>query len=88
MLWCLLGHSVDRDTESMRYVQLGHSALRVSRIAFGCMSIGDPHLGRHSWISYGQAAYELLTTAVDVGINFLTPLFMQTEVVKICSDLF
>jgi 1-deoxyxylulose-5-phosphate synthase len=33
----------------MEYVRLGHSGLKVSRIALGCMSYGDPTGGLHSW---------------------------------------
>ncbi len=33
----------------MEYVRLGHSGLKVGRIALGCMSFGDPTLGMHSW---------------------------------------
>ena len=32
----------------MEYVRIGRSGLRVSRIALGCMSYGDPTRGLHS----------------------------------------
>jgi aryl-alcohol dehydrogenase-like predicted oxidoreductase len=44
----------------MEYVQLGISDLRISRIGFGCMSLGDD-----------DAANEIiLHRAIDLGINF------------------
>jgi aryl-alcohol dehydrogenase-like predicted oxidoreductase len=44
----------------MEYVQLGKSAMRISRIAFGCMSLGD---------EYAQSE-RILHRAVELGINF------------------
>jgi aryl-alcohol dehydrogenase-like predicted oxidoreductase len=44
----------------MEYVQLGKSDLRISRIAFGCMSLGDAYAGNE----------KILHRAVDLGINF------------------
>ncbi|MEO7745263.1 MAG: aldo/keto reductase, partial [Actinomycetota bacterium] len=33
----------------MEYTTLGSTGLRVSRIALGCMSYGDPNRGGHPW---------------------------------------
>jgi len=44
----------------MEYVQLGKSGMRISRIAFGCMSLGDDY----------SAAENILHRAVELGINF------------------
>lgn len=34
----------------MEYRNLGRTGLKVSRIALGCMSYGDPTRGNHSWV--------------------------------------
>ncbi|OQP47758.1 oxidoreductase [Niastella yeongjuensis] len=44
----------------MEYVQLGKSDMRVSRIAFGCMSLGEED----------TANEKILYRALDLGINF------------------
>ena len=44
----------------MEYVQLGKSDMRISRIAFGCMSLGDED----------AANEKVLHRAFDLGINF------------------
>jgi len=44
----------------MDYVQLGKSNMRISRIAFGCMSLGDDYAGSE----------KILHKAVELGINF------------------
>ncbi|MCS3796279.1 aldo/keto reductase [Niastella sp. OAS944] len=44
----------------MEYIQLGKSDMRISRIAFGCMSLGDDYAGSEN----------ILHRAVDLGINF------------------
>lgn len=44
----------------MEYVQLGKSEMRISRIAFGCMSLGD---------EYAESE-RILHRAVELGINF------------------
>lgn len=33
----------------MKYIQLGNSNLKVSRICLGCMGFGDAKNGQHSW---------------------------------------
>src|SRR5688572_18763212 len=44
----------------MEYVQLGKSDLHISRIGFGCMSLGDDDAGNET----------ILHQAADLGINF------------------
>lgn len=44
----------------MEYVQLGKSDLRISRIAFGCMSLGNDDVANEA----------VLHRALDLGINF------------------
>jgi aryl-alcohol dehydrogenase-like predicted oxidoreductase len=44
----------------MEYIQLGKSAMRISRIAFGCMSLGDDH----------AESERILHRAIELGINF------------------
>jgi aryl-alcohol dehydrogenase-like predicted oxidoreductase len=43
----------------MEYIQLGKSGMRISRIAFGCMSLGDDY----------AAGERILHRAVELGIN-------------------
>lgn len=51
----------------MDYVRLGASSLKVSRIAFGLMGVGDP--GWRSWVQPEEAARPLFRQALDAGIN-------------------
>jgi aryl-alcohol dehydrogenase-like predicted oxidoreductase len=44
----------------MEYIQLGKSGMRISRIAFGCMSLGD---------DYAESE-KILHRAVELGVNF------------------
>lgn len=53
----------------MKYVRIGKSGLEVSRLAFGCLSIGVPSEHR-PWIVPEDRARELLRRAWDNGINF------------------
>ena len=52
----------------MDYVRLGHTGLKVSRIALGCMSYGDP--GFHQWTLDEDASQPFFGQAVDLGITF------------------
>lgn len=52
----------------MEYARLGRSGLTVSRLAFGCMSYGDP--GWRPWILDEAAAQPFFRRAIDAGINF------------------
>jgi aryl-alcohol dehydrogenase-like predicted oxidoreductase len=39
----------------MEHVRLGQTGLRISRIALGCMSYGDPTTNAHTWALRGRA---------------------------------
>jgi aryl-alcohol dehydrogenase (NADP+) len=56
----------------MEYVRLGSSGLKVSRIALGTMSFGDPNLQLygHGWVVGKEEAFKVLKRAWDLGINF------------------
>ena len=53
----------------MKFTQLGHSGLQVSRIALGCMSFGDTSRGYNEWALDDDAAEPLFEQAVELGIN-------------------
>jgi 1-deoxyxylulose-5-phosphate synthase len=52
----------------MDYVRLGQTGLKVSRIALGCMSYGDP--GFHQWTLDEKASQPFFRQAVELGITF------------------
>lgn len=54
----------------MEYTQLGKSGLKVSRIALGCMSFGDPDRGHHKWILNDDQAESIFRLAVESGVTF------------------
>lgn len=54
----------------METAPLGRTDLRVSRIALGCMSYGDPTAGLHTWTLGEDAAAPFFRSAVEVGITF------------------
>jgi aryl-alcohol dehydrogenase-like predicted oxidoreductase len=53
----------------MKYVQLGSSGLRVSPIAVGCMSYGNPQ-GRYPWAILEEDALPILDHCYQSGLNF------------------
>ncbi|MEO6012856.1 MAG: aldo/keto reductase [Devosia sp.] len=53
----------------MKYTRLGKTGLEVSRICLGCMSFGDPKLGRE-WSMEIDGARPILRAAWEAGINF------------------
>ena len=53
----------------MKFTQLGHSGLQVSRIALGCMSFGDTSRGYNEWALDDDTAAPLFEQAVELGIN-------------------
>jgi aryl-alcohol dehydrogenase-like predicted oxidoreductase len=53
----------------MDYTLLGHSALKVSRIALGGMSFGLPAPGR-GWTLDDDAAEPIFRQALDLGVTF------------------
>ncbi|MFG3042980.1 aldo/keto reductase [Streptomyces sp. NPDC048330] len=54
----------------MQYVRLGSSGLKVSRLALGCMSYGEPGLGTHPWSLGEDESLPYVAQALDLGINF------------------
>ena len=53
----------------MQYTRLGTSGLKVSRIALGCMSFGDP-AKRMPWVLDDEGAEPVFRQAVELGITF------------------
>ena len=53
----------------MDYRRLGKTGLEVSRICLGCMSFGDPKLGR-DWTLTLEPARPIIRAAWEAGINF------------------
>ena len=51
----------------MEYGRLGQTGLKVSRIAMGCMSFGDP--GFHQWTLDEDAAQPFFQQAVELGVT-------------------
>ena len=51
----------------MKYVNLGASGLKVSRIALGMMTFGTPEW--RPWIRGEETAHEVVRKAVELGIN-------------------
>lgn len=54
----------------MRYVNLGKSGLKVSRLCLGCMSFGAPDKGAHRWSLDEEKSRPLLARALELGFNF------------------
>lgn len=54
----------------MEYTRLGSSGLEISPIAVGSMSFGEPDRGTHPWTLGEERSRELITLAVELGLNF------------------
>jgi aryl-alcohol dehydrogenase-like predicted oxidoreductase len=54
----------------VRYVRLGRTGLRVSRIGLGCMSYGRAEAGMHRWTLDEDAAAPFFRQAVELGVTF------------------
>jgi len=54
----------------MKYVTLGSTGLRVSRLALGCMSFGGPDSKGFEWTLGYEDAKRVIDTALNLGINF------------------
>lgn len=57
----------------MKYVNLGRSGLKVSRLCLGCMSYGEPERLPQPWSLDEKASRPLIRQALEAGINFLIP---------------
>lgn len=55
----------------MKWTRLGSTGLKVSRLALGCMSYGDPTTpGAHKWSLVDAEAQPFFRQAVELGITF------------------
>src|SRR6476660_3702104 len=55
----------------MQYTRLGSTGLKVSRLALGCMSYGDPTVpGAHEWALVDDQAQPFFRQAIELGITF------------------
>jgi 1-deoxyxylulose-5-phosphate synthase len=55
----------------MEYTRLGNTGLKISRLALGCMSYGDPDSpGAHRWALHDDEAQPFFEQAVALGITF------------------
>src|SRR6201985_898792 len=55
----------------MEYTRLGDTGLRISRLALGCMSYGDPTTeGAHRWALADDDAQPFFQQAIELGITF------------------
>src|SRR3954464_1860236 len=63
--------SFSRQENPMEQVRLGNTGLKVSRLALGCMSYGDPTTpGAHEWSLHDDEAQPFFQQAVELGITF------------------
>ena len=54
----------------MELTQLGHSGLKVSPLALGCMAYGTAVAGQQTWTIDEDASRPLIRAALEAGINF------------------
>ncbi len=55
----------------MEYTRLGSTGLKISRLALGCMSYGDPATARaHEWALADEEAQPFFQQAIELGITF------------------
>ena len=55
----------------MEHTRLGDTGLRISRLALGCMSYGDPATeGAHRWALADDEAQPFFRQAIELGITF------------------
>jgi 1-deoxyxylulose-5-phosphate synthase len=54
----------------MDYVRLGKTGLKVSPLALGCMTFGEPGRGGHEWTLPEAESRPLIQAALETGINF------------------
>src|SRR5579862_3517386 len=56
---------------TMEYTRLGNTGLKVSRLALGCMSYGDPTTpGAHPWALTEDKAQPFFQQAIEAGVTF------------------
>ena len=55
----------------MEHIRLGDTGLKISRLALGCMSYGDPATeGAHQWALADDDAQPFFRQAIELGITF------------------
>ena len=54
----------------MRYITLGSTGLKVSRLCIGCMSFGGPDAAGFEWTLGYDDSKKIIDRAIDLGINF------------------
>ena len=54
----------------MKYIELGTTGIRVSRICVGCMSYGKPSEDFHLWTLGEDDTRQMVKHALDLGVNF------------------
>src|ERR1700688_2290932 len=54
----------------MKYVNLGSTGLKISKLCLGCMTFGVPERGDHPWTLPEEQSRPLIRQAVELGINF------------------
>jgi aryl-alcohol dehydrogenase-like predicted oxidoreductase len=54
----------------MKYINLGSTGLKVSKVCLGCMTFGVPDRGDHPWTLPEDQSRPLLRQAVEAVINF------------------
>jgi len=55
---------------TMEYVRLGKTGLKVSRICLGCMTYGVPERGAHPWSLNEETSRPFIQRALELGITF------------------
>ncbi|RKG87420.1 aldo/keto reductase [Corallococcus sp. CA049B] len=61
----------------MKYTNLGHTGLRVSRICLGCMSYGTPKW--RPWVLDEESAQPFFRRAVELGVTFFDTANMYSD---------
>ncbi|MEJ0088450.1 MAG: aldo/keto reductase [Limisphaerales bacterium] len=54
----------------MKYIRLGSTGLKVSRICLGCMTYGVAERGSHLWALPEEKSRPFIQRALELGINF------------------
>src|SRR6478736_1913876 len=68
---CVPTRAAMRETDRMEQTRLGETGLKISRLALGCMSYGDPTTERaHQWALADEDAQPFFRQAIELGITF------------------
>eukprot|EP01112_Ceratiomyxa_fruticulosa_P008326 TRINITY_DN2156_c0_g1_i1.p1 TRINITY_DN2156_c0_g1~~TRINITY_DN2156_c0_g1_i1.p1 ORF type:complete len:327 (-),score=47.65 TRINITY_DN2156_c0_g1_i1:25-1005(-) len=54
----------------MEYTRFGNTGVKVSRLCFGTMGVGDPKWKMGNWVQSEDDSLKLLRKAFDIGVNF------------------